>query len=258
VPGPAALLVADDSRGRGVPSATLVVPARLPVLGVSADVAARARAGDRVTFGVDASVARATTSNVIAERGEGERVVMAGAHLDSVPAGPGINDNASGVAALLAVARAWGARPTGRLRLAFWGAEELGLVGSRHYVRALAPAQRRRIVAYVNLDMVGSPNPLPAVYADADPSLARLLRSSRPGPEEGVSVGSGSDHASFEEAGIPVGGLYTGAAEPARDGRPSDPCYHLPCDTVANVDRATLQGMARATARALRRLAAQG
>ncbi len=109
---------------------------------------------------VEASAPRPESQNVIAETpgGSGDRVVMAGGHLDSVPGGPGINDNGSGIAALIEAAEAIGPAPPGaRVRLAFWGAEEVGLVGSRHYVRSLSRAERRRIAAYLNFDMVGSP-----------------------------------------------------------------------------------------------------
>ena len=98
---------------------------------------------------------------------------------------PGINDNGSGVAVLLEAADALGAHPKRRTRFAFWAAEELGLVGSRHYVRTLAPERRDEIAAYLNLDMVGSPNAVPSVYSDGDQRLARLLRTAHPGREPG-------------------------------------------------------------------------
>ena len=182
-------------------------------------------------------------------------VAMAGAHLDSVPGGPGINDNGSGVATLLEVARTFGPRPPGRVRLAFWGAEEEGLIGSRRYVRELSDAQRDEIDAYLNLDMVGSPNAVAAVYSDGDPRLGRLLRRVHPGPERGILVGNRSDSSAFK--GIPINGLYTGADERGPGGRPRDPCYHLPCDRLSNVDPVVLSGMARATAAALDELARQ-
>ncbi len=103
--------------------------------------------------------------------------------------------------------------------------------------------------------MVGSPNAVPAVYSDGDEALARLLRRVHPGRERGVLTGNRSDHSAFESAGVPVNGLYTGANEPGPGGRNRDPCYHLPCDTLANVDLGVLLPMARATARALERLA---
>jgi Zn-dependent M28 family amino/carboxypeptidase len=70
-----------------------------------------------------------------------------------------------------------------------------------------------------------------------------------------VLTGNRSDHSAFERVGIPVNGLYTGATERGPGGRPRDPCYHLPCDTLANVDRPVLLRMARTTARALAELA---
>jgi aminopeptidase S len=211
---------------------------------------------------------RRRTVNVIAEtaagRGEpvpcaagragcfGPRVVMAGGHLDSVPAGPGINDNGSGVAALLETAHALGGRAPGApVWLAFWGAEELGLVGSRRWVSRLGPDEREEIAAYVNLDMVGSPNPAQGVYSDADPAIERLLRRLvGPGAEE-ENAGGRSDHAPFRRAGIPVGGLFTGAGEP------HDPCYHRVCDDIDNIDMPALVRMARAAGEAVERLSAR-
>ena len=213
-----------------------------------------------VRLEVDAVSERRETQNVIAETSGGEegRVVMAGGHLDSVAGGPGINDNGSGSATLLELAEAIGPDPPGaRVRLAFWGAEELGLVGSRHYVRSLSRDERERIRAYINLDMVGSPNPVPALYSDGDADLARVLRSAAGDPLGEVTVGGASDHAPFEEAGVPVNGLYTGSSERGPGGRPRDACYHLACDRIDNVDRPVLLRMARAAAEAMRELSAQ-
>jgi hypothetical protein len=253
--GASALMVQTSTSGRGVAFATLVVPRLgLPVVMVSRDVAARD--GDRVQLAVDAVTKSGTTRNVIAELGPRRGpVAMAGAHLDSVPSGPGINDNGSGVATLLEVARTFGPRPPGRVRLGFWAGEEEGLFGARRYVRELSEDEHREIAAYLNFDMLGSPNAVPAIYSDGEARLGRLLRKLYPGRERGVLTGNRSDHSAFERAGIPVNGLYTGATEPGPGGRPRDPCYHLPCDTLANVDRAVLLRMARTTARALARLA---
>jgi aminopeptidase S len=182
-------------------------------------------------------------------------VTMAGAHLDSVPGGPGVNDNGSGVATLLEVANMFGPRPPGRVRLGFWGAEEEGLIGSRRYVRSLSRAQQHEIAAYLNFDMLGSPNAVPAIYSDGNERLGRLLRRVHPGRERGVLVGNRSDGSPFENVGVPVNGLYSGAEEPGPGGKPRDPCYHLPCDTFANVNMGSLLPMARAAARALYLLA---
>ena len=183
------------------------------------------------------------TSNVIGEIGPTRRVVMAGAHLDSVPAGPGMNDNASGVAAVLWTAE----RLAGRglpLRFGFWGAEEIGLVGSRRYVAGLDAAERRRIAAYVNLDMVGTPDASPEVY-DGAPRIEAALRRHLPRGAGETRLGGSSDHASFERAGIPVGGIFTGL----------DDCYHERCDTRRNVDLGVLRTSARAARAAIADLA---
>jgi Zn-dependent M28 family amino/carboxypeptidase len=256
--GAGALLVADNEGGE-VPAATLGgVGPRIPAVIVSAG--ADAAAGDRVELAVDATSERRQTQNVIAETpgGSGDRLVMAGAHLDSVANGPGLNDNGSGVATLLEAAEEIGPRPPGgRIRLAFWGAEELGLIGSRRYVRALDERERRRIAAYLNFDMVGSPNGRAAVYSDGNPQLSRLLRRAAGRQLPGASTGGASDHAPFRTAGIPVNGLYTGASEDGRGGEPSDPCYHRSCDRFSNVNRAALAEVAAAAETALRRLSAR-
>jgi Zn-dependent M28 family amino/carboxypeptidase len=236
------------------PSATLGAPGiEIPVLAVGAT--AGRELGPQVELEVDAASERRRTVNVLAETvaGSGDRVVMAGGHLDSVPAGPGINDNGSGTAALLEVADALGGRaPGAQVRLAFWGAEELGLIGSRRYVNELDPEEREDIAAYVNLDMVGSPEPAQGVYSDADREIEQLLRRLvGPGAEE-ENAGGNSDHAPFQRAGIPVGGLFTGAGEP------HDPCYHRACDDLDNIDMPVLVQMARAAGEAVERLSARG
>jgi hypothetical protein len=256
--GARALVVIDESpTRRGVPSGTLAGPGvRIPVVFVSSEFV---RDGAEVRVAVDAVSERRVTHNVIAETPGGEgRVVMAGAHLDSVRGGPGINDNGSGAATLIEAAEAIGPGPPGaRVRLAFWGAEELGLLGSRRYVRSLDREARRRIRAYVNLDMVGSPNAVPELYADGNARVGRVLRRAAGSSLGRVAAGRSSDHAPFAAAGVPVNGLYTGSTEPGPGGRPRDPCYHLACDTLDNVNRPVLLGMARAAAEALRDISAQ-
>ena len=252
-------MVIDDSpTRRGVPSGTLAAPGiRIPVVLVPDTLA---RDGAPVRVDVDATSGRRVTHNVIAETpgGDGDRVVMAGGHLDSVRGGPGINDNGSGAATLIEAAEAIGPKPPGtRVRLAFWGAEELGLLGSRYYVRSLDRAERRRISAYLNFDMVGSPNAVPEFYADGDAELGRVLRRAAGRPLGTVEAGGSSDHAPFAAAGVPVSGLYTGANERGPGGRPRDACYHLACDTVERVNRPVLLQMARAAAEALKQLSAR-
>jgi Zn-dependent M28 family amino/carboxypeptidase len=249
--GAGALVVVDrEARGDGPVSATLGRPngVEIPVLVISADAAARlARSDAPIHLKVDTESEQRETRNVIAEtRGTTGDVVMAGAHLDSVEEGPGINDDGSGVAALLEVAERLADRPG--LRLGFWAAEELGLYGSRRYVRDLSADERKAISAYVNLDMVGSPKPSPMVY-DTDDRIERVLRRAFDGDEEEISLGASSDHAPFESAKIPVGGLFTGATEK------TDPCYHRACDTVRSADADMAARMARAAQDALPRLA---
>ena len=254
----AMLVSADTASRRGVYSGTLAVPGvRIPVVIASTRALRGVADGADVAVEVDADTEERTTENVIAETpgGTPEHVVMAGGHLDSVRGAPGINDNGSGVATLIEMAEAIGPKPPGaRVRLAFWGAEELGLVGSRHYVESLDRAERRLIRGYLNFDVVGSPNAAPEVYVDGEPALERLLKRVTPGRLGSARAGTGSDHAPFQAAGIAVGGLYTGGPEPARGGRPRDPCYHLSCDTAENVDRSTLLRMARAAAEAVEAL----
>jgi hypothetical protein len=230
-------------------SGTLVGPGiRIPVLAVGR--AAPARGAAHVSVG--ATTRRATTENVIGElpAGPAGRVVMAGAHLDSVPTGPGVNDDGSGVSALLALARRLAARPAAnaRVRLGFWAAEEIGLVGSWRYAHRLGAGERRRIRAYVNLDMVASPHPARLVYGDA--AVTGVLRRHLPGARA-TDIGANSDHASFADVGVPVGGLFTGD-QPAQD-----PCYHRACDDLSNVDQPALEAMTDAAEASMRELAGQ-
>ncbi|MDH5538957.1 MAG: M28 family metallopeptidase [Rhizobacter sp.] len=206
----------------------------------------------------------ATTSNVIAESKDGDpnNVVMVGAHLDSVNAGPGIQDNGSGSAAILETAKQMGkVKPRNKLRFALWGAEESGLVGSTYYVNNLTQAEKDRIALYLNFDMIGSPNYVFGIY-DGDDSdgvgagpgpggsaqIEKVFENyynERGIPFRGTDFSGRSDYGPFIAVGIPAGGLFTGAegiktpAEAAiwggTAGDQYDPCYHLACDTFANV-----------------------
>jgi aminopeptidase Y len=205
----------------------------------------------------------ATTENVLAESRDGDpnNVVMVGAHLDSVNAGPGINDNGSGSAAILETALQMAKiKPRNKLRFAWWAAEESSLVGSTYYVNNLTQEERDRIALYLNFDMVGSPNHVFFIY-DGDDSdgvgagpgpvgsaaIEKAFESyytQRGLPFKGTDFSGRSDYGPFIAAGIPSGGLFTGAegvktaAEAAlwggTAGQQYDPCYHLACDTYAN------------------------
>jgi Zn-dependent M28 family amino/carboxypeptidase len=265
-------------------------PLGIPALAASFEVGNVLRNGVRagqtgitVTLRTDMVAEQRRTRNVIAESpgGSPARTVVAGAHLDSVHRGPGINDNGSGSAVILEVAEQLAGTPTrNRLRFIWWGAEELGLIGSRHYVSRLSLAERRRIALYLNFDMVGSRNFALFVY-DGDGSSTRGGSAPRGSaaierafsshfsafhvPYRETSIGGGSDHASFAAAGIPTGGLFTGAdgrKSPAqaaafggRAGVPYDPCYHSSCDTLANVSDTALRRTAEAAAHVLARFA---
>ncbi|WP_151771454.1 M28 family metallopeptidase [Streptomyces abyssomicinicus] len=217
----------------------------------------------------------ATGYNLIADwpGGDPNQVLMAGAHLDSVAGGAGINDNGSGSAAVLetalAVSRAQ-LQPTKHLRFAWWGAEELGLVGSKYYVNNLATADRSRISGYINLDMVASPNAGYFVYDD-DPGIEKVFKDWYAGigvPTEIETEGDGrSDHAPFKSAGIPVGGLFTGASRVktaaqatkwgGTSGQAFDRCYHSSCDSTTNIDDTALDRNSDALAHALWTLGTQ-
>ncbi|MFF7053881.1 M28 family metallopeptidase [Streptomyces griseorubiginosus] len=210
-----------------------------------------------------------TGYNLIADwpGGDTNQVIMSGSHLDSVTAGAGINDNGSGSAAVLetalAVSRA-GFHPTKHLRFAWWGAEELGMVGSKYYVNSLSTANRSKIKGYLNFDMIGSPNPGYFVYDD-DPGIEKTFKEYYAGlgvPTEIETEGDGrSDHAPFKNAGVPVGGLFSGAdyiktaAQAAKwggtSGRAFDRCYHSSCDTTANIDDTALDRNSDAVAYAV-------
>jgi Zn-dependent M28 family amino/carboxypeptidase len=205
----------------------------------------------------------ATTANVLAELpGKNtNNVVMAGAHLDSVNAGPGINDNGSGSAALIEVAENLGkVKPQNTLRLAWWAAEESNLVGSTYYVNNLGTAELQKIALYLNFDMVGSPNhvffiydgddsdgigagPGPAGSAQIEKTFEQFF-TSRGLPYKGTDFSGRSDYGPFIAAKVPSGGLFTGAEgiKTAQEaalwggtaGLAYDPCYHQACDTYAN------------------------
>jgi aminopeptidase Y len=237
--GASAVLVVND--GPKPPPGSLIrwTPG-IPAVGVGSQTGA-GLAGKRATVDVDATVERRRTTNVIGEVGPADapHVVMAGAHRDSVPAGPGLNDDGSGDVALLAMADRFPADrlpPRAALRIAFWGGEELGLLGSRHYVDGLSGAERQRIAAYLNLDMVGSPGAKVEVY-DSNDRIEATYRHHLPPNAPQVRLVGDSDHASFEARDIPAGGIFTGL----------DDCYHQPCDTIENVDRKVLATSIRAT-----------
>ncbi len=240
----------------------------IPVVGASYEVGtALLEDGGEITLTVDALTETRETANVIAESttGDPSNVVMAGAHLDSVPEGPGINDNGSGSAAILEVAEAMAKVKTkNQLRFAWWGAEESGLIGSYEYVGGLSDEEIDDIALYLNFDMVGSPNYMFGIY-DGDgsefglegPAGSDVIEATfeefytEAGlPFQATEFSGRSDYAGFIDVGIPAGGLFTGAegvktADEAAlyggvAGESYDPCYHSACDTIDNLSMEAL------------------
>lgn len=238
-----------------------------------------------LSLNVNTSMIATPTYNIIADTKDGRtnRTIVVGSHLDSVPAGPGINDNGSGSATNLELALTLAKLKIelkNRIRFAWWAAEELGLLGSTFYVGDLVanhPEELKNIAFNLNYDMLGSPNFFRGIYNGSS------------GPEN-VAVGSGllqgmwetyfndkglaynltefdgrSDYGPFIANGIPAGGLFTGAevlkstVDQERygglAGASYDPCYHQACDTVANINKQVLGEMAKSIAFNLQELA---
>lgn len=215
-----------------------------------------------------------TSRNVLAQTttGDAHHVVVAGAHLDAVPGSPGLNDDGSGLAAVLETAVQLRGSPsvTNAVRFAFWGAAEAGLAGSTKYVSGLDRAGLGDIALYLNFDVLGStnagyftydgdqsgqPNPeipattVPTGSAGIERTLAGYLNLAGVRPAD-QPLGRASDYSPFLTAGIPIGGLTTGTSQRksavqarlwgGRAGVPFDPNYHTRRDGRDNVDRATL------------------
>lgn len=252
----------------------------IPVLGASLavgeDLASLTEDGRRAAVRVAASTVSGNrrTTNVIAETKSGDEdgTVVVGAHLDSVSEGPGINDNGSGSATILEIARQMselGIEPRKKVRFAFWGAEELGMLGSKHYVEDLSEGEVDEIGAYLNFDMLGSPNYVRFVYdgssgpfgsGNIEEVFTDYFASQNLEARTDSTLEDRSDHAPFAEEGVPVGGLFTGAEGIKTEeeaalfggeaGEPHDPCYHEACDTVENLDPRALDEMSDAAAHA--------
>ncbi|WP_376770255.1 M20/M25/M40 family metallo-hydrolase [Actinomadura kijaniata] len=270
--GASAVVIYNRPGQGGLVRPSLEAPRTLPAVFVTREVgadlldAAREET-PRLRIRTDSRYVRHRSSNIIADTrwGRPDRVVVVGAHLDSVPGGAGVNDNGTGVAAVLAVAqkihKLGSKQIRNRVRFAFWGAEEEGLRGSRAYVKSLPAAQRSKIALNLNFDMLGSVNGVRGVY-DGDGSTGS--NGAKPPPGSGAiektfrdyyarrrlplvetEFSGRSDYGPFIEAGIPAGGLFSGAEmkktpEEAklfggRAGEPYDPCYHQGCDTIGNV-----------------------
>jgi len=238
----------------------LTIPAVFATYEAGSDLASTP--GAEVTVEVSYVADTRTTWNVLAEtkRGNDANVVMAGAHLDSVQEGAGINDNGTGSAALLETAiQMKKVKPKNTVRFAWWGAEESGLLGSTHYVANLTEEEAANITLYLNFDMIGSPNYFTGIYdgdnssgtadpATIPPGSAEIedvfedFYSDRRKPFQDTAFSGRSDYGPFIAVGIPAGGLFTGAEGVKTEeeaalyggvaGAAYDPCYHSFCDNL--------------------------
>ncbi len=264
----------------------------IPVLDTSYDDGVALIDATGVSLSAETIIDTRTTQNVISDL-EGvntDNVVMAGAHLDSVQEGAGIQDNGTGSATILTTALALGNNkkytPQNSLRFAWWGAEESGLIGSTEYIFnpefGISDEDYEKLALYLNFDMVGSPNFVYGVY-DADQSsfeapvpvpegsaeledVFEAYYSVNEIPYDDSEFSGRSDYQAFIEVGIPSSGLFTGAEEIKSErqqeiwggtaGDQFDPCYHLACDTVDNVSVEAIDVNVDAIAYAIHNLAA--
>ena len=252
----------------------LTVP--VGVIGNDADAALR-RTKARVRLVLDSKPVMVKSRNIVAQTktGDTKNVVLAGAHLDSSVRSPGINDNGSGVAALLEAASALGSQPriTNAVRFAFWGSEG---EGPTKYVRGLARDQLDDVAMYISVDMLGSPNAgyftydgdqsaqpnpnipsqtVPAGSAGVERTLAGYLNLAGVRPAD-LPLSTTTDYGPFLAAGIPVGGLTAGSSQRktevqarlwgGRAGVAFDPNYLTARDTIDNIDRGALSVMGQA------------
>ena len=234
-------------------------------------------------FVVNATTTPNAQYNLIADsrRGNPDRTILVGGHLDSVEEGPGINDNGSGVSAMAEVAKEIAdlpRNPRNRLRFAFWGAEEAGLVGSTAYVAdQVASGDIEQIEANLNFDMLGSPNFVRFVYDGDNSTNSPGAAVGPPGSDdieqmfvdyfesqglesEPTPFDGRSDYGPFIARGVPAGGLFSGAEDPKTEeqetiyggfaGMPYDECYHQACDSFFNLSHESLDQMSDAVAHA--------
>ena len=280
--GAVGMIVLSAPDGQGAPP-TLFNPGYFKQLTVPVAVAgaygasALARATGPIRLVLDAQNVNITSRNVLAQTrtGSPHEVIMVGAHLDSPRAGPGINDDGSGVAAVLETALQLGplAPVNNAVRFVFWGAEEDGLNGAMDYVFGMDRDQLNDIALYLNFTMLGSPNagfftddgdqsgpPGPGVTfgdvpegsAGIERTLAGYLNLAGKRPAD-MPLNTRTDYHPFMVAGVPIGGMTTGASQPkttvqarlwgGQAGVPFDPNYQSPRDTADNINREALAVM---------------
>ncbi|KAJ2052656.1 hypothetical protein H4S04_001194 [Coemansia sp. S16] len=238
----------------------------------------------RIDIETNTSIDVVKTFNVlcVGREGDSHSTVLVGSHLDSVAAGPGINDNGSGSASTLEIQLTLARikfKSHNRIVFAWWGAEEDGLLGSRHFARELAHDWKNRwtsdvgvrwedIALDLNFDMLASPNFIALVHNGTDaPENARtgsqriqrvfedyFVRHDY--PYELTDMLAGSDFVPFIDNGVPAGGVLTGAGEfksiteRSKHGGLAnaalDTCYHRDCDTLLNINMLALDRMSKA------------
>ncbi|CAK7210992.1 Aminopeptidase Y [Sporothrix curviconia] len=208
---------------------------------------------------IDSEVRTIITKNILAQTvgGDPENCVMLGGHSDSVAEGPGINDDGSGSLTLIEVAtQLVQFNVNNCVRFAWWAAEEEGLLGSDFYAASLSPEENLKVRLFMDYDMLASPNYVYQVYNALDsenPAGSQALRDLYADWYTAHSLNytlvpfdGRSDYDGFIRAGIPAGGIATGAEgikteeEAALFGGTAgdwyDPCYHQLCDDVSNVN----------------------
>jgi aminopeptidase YwaD len=226
--GAAAFLIACHEPGLGpvTGSAADGGPGNIPCAGLShaAGAALAAQSGRPVTLRVEGAFADAMAENLFAVvpsgRAEGSLVVLS-AHIDGHDLAESAIDNASGLACVLAVARALRGMARGwerGLEVALFGIEEWALEGSRFHLAALPPAERRRRALNVNLDSVAGADRLTALTSGVPGMEAFLHAALAPAGLAAVGVHAGfmgnSDHANYLRAGIPALRLCAGFGQP--------------------------------------------
>ncbi|KAK6348737.1 hypothetical protein TWF718_006524 [Orbilia javanica] len=214
---------------------------------------------------------KSLTQNLFSESigGDPTNVIMIGAHLDSIRNGPGINDNGSGSSLLIALFHALQSYcPKNRIRFAWWGAEELGLYGSNHYVSNLSKQEADDILVYLNFDMIG--HGYFGVFDGNSTSKPEDPYSLTSPPGSSVIeklfvdylVGSGvpitkeplvanTDIAGFVELNKAVGGMHSGSIG-------VDFCYHRKCDDYTNINETHIEIIGKATAHVVSVLSNEG
>jgi len=277
-----------DMTGAGI--TVPIVAAQVATVQSLAGGLAQGLVGKTARLRVEYRIGLTPTENVIAETrgGDPNKVVVVGAHLDSVGPGPGINDNGSGSAALVEYARQLrGVYPKNKIRFIWFSAEESGLLGSQAYIDSLPETERAKIAAMLNFDMIGSPNFVNMIYdgdlSDSPPiddetfapparpysaTIEKIFldyfKANRI-PNRPTAFDGRSDYGPFIAAGIPAGGLFTGAEEIKTPeeaaifggiaGEQYDGCYHLGCDDFFNLSNKALDVNSDAAAHALITLA---